>query len=168
MSVALSAVAQRSHLLLSALIAMAVFCLCITAVIGFGLIGALPVYLRVFLGVCCLLAVAVTLREVIRPCADRRIDISGLGQIHVTDLLQQSGCDTDASITQAAGQTTYRLLATSTLWSFLLILNLRSNKGASLTLIVLPDSMTQASFRALCVACQWIAAHNIRAYAENS
>ena len=63
---------------------------------------------------------------------------------------------------------TYHLHVTSTLWSFLLVLDLRSESGTRLVLIVLPDTMTQASFRALCVACQWIAAHNIRANAEKS
>ncbi|MBC7514643.1 MAG: hypothetical protein H7234_09435 [Herminiimonas sp.] len=157
MSIAVSAVVQRSGMLSSALLAMGMFCLCIGAVIGFGLISPLPVLQRSLLGGCCVLAAVAALREVGRSHADRRIDVSGTGQIQVTDLQLP-----------VADSTTYRLLSTSTLWSFLLVLDMRSNEGRRLTLIVLPDTMTQASFRALCVACQWIAAHNIRGHAENS
>ena len=168
MSIALSAVVRRSRMLMSALLAMSIFCLCVGAAIGLGMIGALSPLERSLLSACCLLAAGAALREILRPHADRRIDISGSGQIHLMELPARTACSNGSATAPVAGQTTYRLLATSTLWSFLLILDLRSNDGARLALIVLPDTMTQASFRALCVACQWIAAHNNRGHAENS
>ena len=164
MSIAVSAVVQRSGMLRSALLAMSMFCLCTGAAIGFALIAALPVFQRSLLGTCCLVAAAAALRVVLRPHADRRIDISGSGHIQVTEPLALP----DNGLVPVARCNLYRLLPTSTLWSFLLILDLRSDEGTRLTLIMLPDTMTQASFRALCVACRWIAAHNIRGHADNS
>ncbi len=166
MSIAVSAVVRRSGLLRAALFAMGVSSLCIGAVIGLGLVGALPVLSRSLLGALCMLGTSAALHEIFRPHADLRIDISGTGQIHITGGTAQSR-HARLDTATAADPAVHYLLPTSTLWSFLMILNLRSSNGGSLTLILMPDTMTQTSFRALCVACHWIAAHNIRAQAEN-
>ena len=168
MSIAVSAVVRRSGIFMAVLIAMSLLCLCIGATICFGLNGDLPLFQRLTVGVCCMLATVALLREIYRPFAEKRIDISGSGLIHVTALPLRAAADQCAAEPPVTDPLTYRLLSTSTLWSFLLVLELRADSEAKLVLIVLPDSMTQASFRALCVACQWIAAHNIRAHAENS
>lgn len=168
MSIAVSAVVRRSGLLRVALLAMGLFCLCIGMAIGLGMVGTSTMLARSLLGACCMVGAAAALHEIFRPHVDWRIDISGSGQIHMTSL--PARCDSHADPHAGVGDrcAVHCFLPTSTLWSFLMILNLRSAEGTRLTLLLLPDTMTQASFRALCVACHWIAAHNIRAQAENS
>ena len=168
MSIAVSAVVRRSGIFIAVLLAMSLLCLCIGATLCFGSNGDFSLLQRLTVGVCCMLATGVLLRETSRPFAKRRIDISGSGLIHVTALPLRVAADHRAAELPATDRPTYRLLSTSTLWSFLLVLQLRTDSGARHVLIVLPDTMTQASFRALCVACRWIAAHNLRANAENS
>ena len=168
MSIAVSAVVRRSGIFMAALLAMSLLSLSIGAVVCFDLHDDLTLSQRLLVGACCVLASLALLREISRQYAEKRIDISGSGQIHVTALPPHSGADHCAAEPPATDRLTYRLLPSSTLWSFMLVLELRSDSNARLVLIVLPDTMTQASFRALCVACQWIAAHNIRANPENS
>lgn len=62
----------------------------------------------------------------------------------------------------------YNLLPTSTLWSWMMILNLRAECGAVCVVRVLPDNISTASFRALSVACNWITAHNARIEGEKA
>ena len=166
MSIAVSAVVRRSAMLASGLLVMSLACLAIGAAIALGMVGALPLAPRSLLGACCMLAAAAAVFEIVRPYVVRRILITPAGKIHLTDLVaHESVAGAGVSDLDAMD---YQLLPTSTLWSFLMILNLRASDGAKVTLFVLPDTMTQASFRALCVACHWIAAHNIRAGSENA
>jgi hypothetical protein len=48
----------------------------------------------------------------------------------------------------------------STLWSMLLLLRFQSANGYVRVVIVLPDSLNEASFRELHTACHWIAGKN--------
>ena len=53
-----------------------------------------------------------------------------------------------------------QLLAGSTVWPNLLLLRLRLENGRVRTIPVLPDSVSRETFRALQVACRWVASHN--------
>jgi hypothetical protein len=46
----------------------------------------------------------------------------------------------------------------STLWQSLLLLRLERQDGRRINVVILPDCMSRESFRALRVACSWIAA----------
>jgi toxin CptA len=52
------------------------------------------------------------------------------------------------------------LLHDSTIWTNLLLLRLQAAGGKITVVRVLPDCVSQESFRALSVACRWIAAQN--------
>ena len=73
-----------------------------------------------------------------------RLDISGVGQLRLT-VYQDNG-------------TALRLLEGSTLWPGLLLLRLGGDDGDVRPLLVLPDSVTQADWRVLSLACRAIAA----------
>lgn len=89
------------------------------------------------------------------------IDISGNGVIHLRQTEQVtipesvpfSRADQDrAELVQ--------LQRDSTLWSMLLLLRFQSANGYVRVVIVLPDSLNEASFRELHTACHWIAGKN--------
>jgi len=48
----------------------------------------------------------------------------------------------------------------STLWPCLLLLRFRTDDGKIMTLPILPDCVSPHSFRALLVACRWVATQN--------
>ena len=90
-------------------------------------------------GVCVLLACLGWWRGRVRaiPC---RLDISGVGVPRLT-VYQHSG-------------TPLRLLAGATLWPGLLVLRLGAAAGPTQTLVLLPDSVAPADWRALALACR--------------
>jgi len=49
----------------------------------------------------------------------------------------------------------------SVLWPHLLMVRLESSSGVRRLLTILPDCMSDEEFKAVSVACRWIAAHNI-------
>ena len=124
----------------------------------------------------CLVATAcigggvLSVREFFRKRACFRIDILGTGQIRLTKLRrfsQKSQLFTRQSeIEFTTGP--LQLLPQTTLWSHLMLLRLQCEVGRIHTLFVLPDTVSQTSFRMLSVACHWIAAHNIRAGSEKT
>jgi hypothetical protein len=59
-----------------------------------------------------------------------------------------------------------QLMADSTIWPGLLLLRLRRQDLRVTSVLILPDCVAADGFRALSVACRWIAAHNNRAEGE--
>jgi hypothetical protein len=55
----------------------------------------------------------------------------------------------------------FRLVENSVLWPHLLMVRLESSDGIRRLLTILPDCLSDEEFRAVSVACRWIAAHNI-------
>jgi hypothetical protein len=167
MSIAVSAVVRPSRWLLAA---VAVICLCILAVgaaVGFEMVGELPFSSRAIIaGICGGIAVLGFFRAV---CTRKtfRIDISGVGQIRLVE-------DNDAAISSTTGQgpdqrgsgEVVQLMADSTIWPTLLLLRLKGQDRQITQLVILPDCIAADGFRALSVACRWIAAHNNRAEGE--
>ena len=86
-----------------------------------------------------------------------RVDISGIGQIRLT-VYQDMGFDGVASTLEQDGSTVVALMPGSTLWPNLLLLRLRAADGNVTSLLIWPDSVAQALFRPLLVACRIIAA----------
>lgn len=89
------------------------------------------------------------------------IDISGNGQITVEEDIPVCRAEAAAPVrrTPDAGKA-FRLMPDSTIWPHLLLLRLRAEDHTIRNLLVLPDCMDEASFRALSVACRWIGTRN--------
>ena len=171
MSIAVSTVVKPSTSLLLMTLAMCLGCFAVGVLIVLpDMIDLLhlPNMLRLLLAGSCFAAALLGAVRIFRKRTIQYLDISGIGQIRFREEPAHPG---PASISGAAigsSHATFQLLPTSTLWSHLLILNLRSDDGTTRTLVVLPDTMSGTSFRALAVACHWIAAHNNRADCEKT
>ncbi len=146
MSIAVSAGIARSRLL-------AAICVAMSAV----LLGAAALLMpdTPALSVLCAIAAAgLALFPLSTPKACR-IDVTGIGQILLTDTVREAVADrTTQSMATAE---VVQLLGDSTLWSSMMVLRLQSASGRITRLVLLPDSMDRKAFRALSVACRWIA-----------
>ena len=89
------------------------------------------------------------------------IDISGNGVIHLRQTDQVAIPEPVQCIhnPQDRGELV-QLHRDSTLWSMLLLLRFQSANGYIRSVIVLSDSLSEASFRELYIACHWIAGEN--------
>ena len=98
-----------------------------------------------------------------------RIDITATGQIRLTHTSDNAFMrDRSHKVVSSEEGEVVQLLRDSTLWSCMLILRLRKASGKIVVLPILRDSMTPAAFRSVCVACQWIAAQNMRPASASS
>jgi toxin CptA len=169
MSIAVSAVITRSRCLSSAIAGM---CACVMAAgysIATGLVGELPALEKTAIGGICFLIAAYVFFRTVKSEKTCEIHVSGTGQIRLRQVFKSglSSVRKDAEYFGAGhpdvgypvnqhGETV-RLLPVSTLWSWLLILHLRHENGRNSILTILPDAVGEESFRALLVACRWIA-----------
>ncbi len=146
MSIAVSARIVRSRLLATTCVAMG----CVLLVAA----GLLLTETHALSAVCAIAAVGLALfpLSTAKTC---RIDVTGIGQILLTDTVSEAVADR----TDLASATTevVQLLGDSTLWSSMMVLRLQSASGRITRLVLLPDSMDREAFRALSVACRWIA-----------
>jgi hypothetical protein len=94
-----------------------------------------------------------------RPGKTFHIDISGIGQIRLTQYsgvstpYKNTGMPLDGSSCQLV-----HLSPDSILWSHLMLLRLKADEGGVLSIPVLNDSLAASDFAQLLVACKWIAA----------
>lgn len=157
MPIAVSAVIKPSRLLRAALASYAVVNL------GAGLAAACapPAAFSCprTIAACCLLAAAAALQALARGKNTRRIDISGLGELHLTVQLDLR--------TRTVQRALVRLAPGSTIWPHLLLLRLRGEDGASTVLAILPDSVAAGRFRALAVALRTIAGRDNTFFGKN-
>ena len=145
MSIAVSAVVRPSRLLRALVLAFALAQLAA----GLAIASALGPPLRFpLLAACaCLACATLLLRGLARPEMTHQIDISGLGDLRLTVQLDRG---------ENAGESRpVQLLAGSTVWPRMLLLRLRG-EGAITVLVVLPDSVAGADFRALALAIRSI------------
>ncbi len=145
MTIAVSATIVRSRLL-------AVLCIAMVAVLSAAALQLRGTPALSF--VCAIAAVGLALFPLSAPKVIR-IDVTGIGQILLTDTRQSAVADrTDAAIPMVQ---VVQLREGSTLWSSLMVLRLQSASGQMYHLVLLPDSVGREAFRALSVACRWIA-----------
>lgn len=86
------------------------------------------------------------------------IDISGAGQFRLTEASAADTCKQTNRPHLNNHVEVFRLLEHSTIWPHLLLLRLQDDSGKITTLPILPDCVSRDCFRALSVACRWIAA----------
>lgn len=163
MSIAVSAVVKPSRLLLTLVGSICLGIVFIAGAVGSGRVGDLPTWARCMAaGGCALAAVFVFCRAVMHR-KTYHVDISGAGQVR---LKEYSPSNTALSRQNPRGKSgvgeLVGLMPTSTLWSALLLLHLKHEDQQTSVLTIFPDSVSAESFRALSVACRWIAAHNNR------
>lgn len=167
MSLAVSAVVRPSRILL-ALVSAA--CLAETTLglsLVLGLVGASPnPALRSLLGTGCLFLAFLGFYHGIRHRKILHIDISGAGQIRISQVDADSSCALTDRPHVEADACVHRLLDGTTIWPNLLLLRLRRPDGKSISIPIMPDSVSRESFRALSVACRWLARRNDPAATE--
>jgi len=160
MSIAVSAVVQPSRLL--SWLCAAICCAC--AALGLALLlGAVPAVqtgFAVILAAICFICTGFGLRSLRRCRQAWQLDISGVGQIRLSRALPDAAkCLPNGENSASDSGLLVRLLADSTMWPNFLLLRLRDGEGRVYNVAVLPDSLPGEAFRALSVACRWIAAH---------
>ena len=161
MSIALSTQIRTSRLLQLAHCFMAAVLL-ITSLVLFRAadINHFLFSVSALLGAICAIASFALVGAAFRRRTALRIDVTGLGQIHLVETCINAGAGSSTrSNTQGE---VVRLCPGSTLWSSLMVLRLQSVSGRITTLILLPDSLSDDAFRSLSVACRWIAAKHGR------
>jgi toxin CptA len=157
MSIAVSADIKPSRMLLIVMAAAVAIVAVIGVIFAFALVGQLSFIFRMVLAAVCVLAAALAFWLVLRNRKAVWLHISGTGQIRLVEH--------HAVISAKAGSRVMsgglaQLLAGSTVWPNLLLLRLRLENGKVRTIPVLPDSVPKETFRALQVACRWVAGHN--------
>lgn len=159
MSIAVVAVIQPSKTLLYLSCAMCVGVLGIAIIVGFGMIGDLGHSSQIGIaGSCFLMAFFVLYRAIWRRSVFH-VAISGAGQIRVAECKSSTNGRKNSVHQPVIAEAAATLMAGSTIWSSFILLRLRLESGALVTILVLPDSLPAETFRALAVACRWIAAH---------
>jgi len=164
MSIAVSTVVMPSRYFA---ILIGSFGLCLAgsaALLAFGTAIALPPVVRMALAL--VVAVMAAWAGYAAICSGKslRIDISEHGQITLAEDTactleeRQTGLEA-AGFEQDAGSVV-RLLPDSTIWPHMLLLRLQAEEGGTRNVLILRDCMSAENFRALSVACRWIAAHN--------
>jgi hypothetical protein len=161
MSIATSVVVHPSRILSLSLVVFGLLLLVTVALlINFPVVDSDLVVRQSLMLICATAAITSFL------CAARYrkiffIDISGNGVIHLRQTDQVAIPEPVQCIhnPQDRGELV-QLHRDSTLWSMLLLLRFQSANGYVRVVIVLPDSLNEASFRELHIACHWIAGKN--------
>jgi toxin CptA len=166
MSIAVSAVVQPSRLLSLMIGGLVVVSLASGVVIGIGEATELSITASFFLCIFSPFLVFVGFCHGIRQRKPIHIDISGAGQLRVAEVFFESCAKQKRPQVKDNGETV-RLLKTSTIWPHLLLLLLQTESGKISVLPILPDSVSPDTFRALSVACRWIAQHENPPNCEN-
>ena len=136
-------------------------CLCAVAVgcaVGLGAVGELPFWLRVVCPIFCVAVACAGFSHLMLQRKIHHLDISGSGQIRLRSVRCDQQEKTDIAQRNIDGMLVV-LLADSTLWPHFLLLRLQDEHGQVHALPILFDSLSTESFRAVSVACRWIAAH---------
>lgn len=165
MSIAVSAIIRPSRILGAMMLLMASLASAVGILIGLGIIGELASPIRYAAASIPILAFF-GFYHGIRSRKPIQLDISGIGQIRISTWSGEPPCR-DAKRTHVGDDDEdVRLLPDSTLWPRMLLLRLEDANGRLTTLPVLPDSVSREAFRALSVACKWIAANEVRSKAN--
>lgn len=148
-SIAVSAVVKPSRLLMTFVTFMCVMAGVVAWVIGTRVVGDLPILMRSTLAGGCWVISFFVLYRFISSQHTYHIDITSDGRIRLAANVAFS----------PKGQGKLMQLSESTFWPMLMILHLRHDTTEQVVRI-LPDSLSRESFRALSVACRWIASRD--------
>ncbi|ABR91411.1 Hypothetical protein mma_1361 [Janthinobacterium sp. Marseille] len=149
MSIAVSAVVKQSRLLSGLLLLMCAGLVLIGGLLLFAQVGDLSLMMRSLLAVACFASGSYVFFQTLKSGKIYKIHISGSGQIRLL-AKPEGGADL------ADEGELVELLPDSTLWPGLLLLRLQNEGLQTHNVVILPDSVSAESFRALLVACRWI------------
>jgi toxin CptA len=168
MSIAVSVMVKPSRLLLMMAGGMCMIIVAVAGMIAFGQVGDLSVAMRTSIAVSSFFLAFFGFYHTARNRKTLHIDISGLGQLRLTEVNASIGTCQEQNWPHVQSQgDVVRLLKDSTIWSNLLLLRLQAENGKITVVTVLPDCVSRDSFRALSVACRWLAAHSSPAEHKN-
>jgi toxin CptA len=150
MSIAVSGLVLPSASLFVMVTALCVAAASIGILVSLGVVGHLEPIFNAAIGVVSVLSSMwgwFGYRRTSRPV---RIMISGNGQIRIVEM---ASAVADAAQVPVAAH----LLSGSTLWAHLLLLRFQLDNGWIKSVVILPDCVPEDIFRALSVACRWVA-----------
>jgi hypothetical protein len=158
MTIAVSAVVNRSRWLSGAVTGMCICVVLIGCLVAAGLVGELAKVERIAIATICMVVAAFVFYRTLSAMKTVVIHVSGTGQIRLASDAdsKMSSENFQAELQGDEGEIVY-LRSASTLWTWLLILHLQHENGRTSIMIILPDSVSADAFRALLVACRWIA-----------
>lgn len=169
MSIAVSTIVKPSRCLFAMVCLMCAGAICAGGMVGFGKVGDLSFPIRFLLGIFSVFLAFFGFYHTVRQQKTHHIHISGIGQLRVAEIDASDGSCQEKNWPHVKDNgEPVRLLKDSTLWPHLLLLRLQDDSGKTRVVPVLPDCVSRDSFRALAVACAWIAAHNNSAEHKNS
>lgn len=157
MSISIHVVVKPSRILFALTGGMCCGILFIGAVIGIGMVGNLSHASQAVIGLDSVFIAFSVLYQQARTRSEFHIDISGSGQIRLTELKSINIAKKSNRLLVANAEA--RLMAATTIWPWLLLLRLQLNDKAIITVPILPDCMPADTFRALSVSCRWLGAH---------
>ncbi|WP_211473384.1 protein YgfX [Collimonas humicola] len=152
MSIALSVVVKPSRLLLALVATECGLAGLVAVLIAGGVIGNLLLPVRATLATLCVSAAAYGMLRYYRGRRAIQLDIAANGQIRMAEIAA-------SNINRISNPVPVQLLESTIIWSHLLLLRLRLASGSVRTIAILPDCVSNDTFRVLSVACRWIAAH---------
>lgn len=167
MSISVSAIVKPSRILAALTLVMAALASIVGILLGVGVIGEPAGSLRMILAVCIPIVSFFGFYHGMRSRKPIQLDISGIGQIRIAEWSDETSCRESKRTHVGLNGDEVRLLPESTFWPLMLLLRLRDMNGKVVTMPVLPDSVSRDSFRALSVACRWIAANEVRSKANH-
>lgn len=158
MSIAVSALIKPSRCYAILVIGFAAFFWLTGMLIFAGRMGGFILYARIWLMPVFLLAGLLLVFDYFRTRKTLRIDISGNGQIR---LKEYKGNEFDVSESEngSSNGSPWKLMGNSTIWPWLMVLNLESETGHISRILIFFDSMPTDDFKVLYAAFRWIDAH---------
>lgn len=127
-------------------------------VIGAGFIGSFAAGPRLALGGAAFFLALFGFYHGVRHRKTIQLDIYGTGLIRLSETVSEGSCTySNRPHVSGSGEQVW-LLTSSTIWPNLLLLHFRTGGGKIRILPVLPDCVSRDGFRAISVACRWIAA----------
>ena len=160
MTIAVSVVVQPSRVLLLSVCVMAIMATLAAILI---LCGAyeLSLGLRLQISAIATILSGVTVFKAHRSRKTFHIDISGIGQIRLTQYSGVPSFDRNlVSALDGISSQLVHLMPDSILWSQFLFLRLKPDEGRTLSIPVLIDSVNGPGFAELSVACRYVAIRN--------
>jgi hypothetical protein len=158
MSIAVSVVVYPSRILRILLISVALLVAGIDVAVIAGWLGELGLLPRTLAGMPIGFMAFFGFYHGVRHRKTLHIDISGAGQIRVAEEVSFSPCEREVDPHLKPNGTVVEMLDDSTLWPGLLVLRLRAGDGRVTVVPILLDCVSKDAFRALSVACRWVAA----------
>jgi hypothetical protein len=128
-------------------------------VLALGMVGELSLFNRLACALALFALAIVGIYRLKRLQDSYALDIGGTGQIRLTALAVSAKQGNHSNIHPLWRGMLVTLLPDSTLWSRFMVLRLQDDGGRIHVLPIWADSVSSESFRALAVACRWIAAH---------